>query len=140
MSKHVYVRLSDTERAELDSLIRSGHASVRTITRARILLLADKSPQEQPDERDDEEIASALLCHRNTVGNIRRRVVAGGLSAALYDKPRPGQKPKITGDVEARLTLLACSQPPEGRDRWTLQLLADRMVALGYVESISDTT
>jgi hypothetical protein len=60
------------------------------------------------------------------------------MEAALYDKPRPGRTPKITGDIEAKLTVLACSDPPEGRVRWTLRLLADRMVELGYLDSISD--
>ncbi len=73
-----------------------------------------------------------------TIIRTRRRYVLEGLEAALYDKPRPGAKPKITGDVEAQLTLLACSTPPEGKARWTLQLLADKLVELQLVESISD--
>jgi hypothetical protein len=71
---------------------------------------------------------------------VRRRFLSGGLQAALYDKGRPGAPPKFTGEVEARLTMLACSEPPEGAARWTLRLLADKMVELGYVESISHVT
>jgi hypothetical protein len=86
----------------------------------------------------DEAIAQALRCHRNTVGNVRRRFVAGGLEAALYDKPMPPRAPKkMTGEVEAHLLALACSAPPEGWQRWTLRLLADRLVELGLVERIS---
>jgi len=83
-------------------------------------------------------VAKALQCHRNTVGNVRRHFVAAGLAAALYDKPLPPRAPrKITGEVEAHLIALACSAPPEGQQRWTLRLLANRLVELGLVERIS---
>jgi hypothetical protein len=72
--------------------------------------------------------------------NVRRRFLSGGLQAALYDKGWPGAPPKFTGEVEAKLTMLACSDPPEGAARWTLRLLADKMVELGYVDSISHVT
>jgi hypothetical protein len=72
-----------------------------------------------------------------TVGRTRRKFINEGMEAALYDKVRPGGKPKITGDIEAKLIMLACSDPPEGRDRWTIQLLADKLVELQYLESIS---
>jgi hypothetical protein len=86
----------------------------------------------------DEAIAKALRCHRNTVGNVRRRFVTAGLPAALYDKPLPPRAPKkITGEVEAHLIALACSAPPEGQRRWTLRLLANRLVELGLVDHIS---
>ena len=71
---------------------------------------------------------------------MRRRFLTGGLPSALYDKGWPGAKPKFTGEVEAKLTMLACSDPPDGAARWTLRLLADRMVELGYVDSISHVT
>jgi transposase len=80
------------------------------------------------------------LCSTSTVRNIRRRFVAGGLPAALNDKGWPGATPKFTGEVEAQLTMLACSDPPEGAARWTLRLLADQMIELGYVEYISHVT
>jgi hypothetical protein len=70
---------------------------------------------------------------------VRRAFIEGGLDAALYDKPRVGRPPVIDGEAEAKLVMLACSSPPQGRSRWTLQLLADRMVELGYVPHISDT-
>lgn len=69
--------------------------------------------------------------------NVRRRFLGGGLQAALYDKPRPGTTPKLTSEVEAGLTMVAYSDPPEGAARWTLRLLADRIVELGYVDLIS---
>jgi putative transposase len=135
MSNHVHVHLTPGQRAHLERLIRAGNVAARVQTRARILLLADRN---QPERRTDAEIASALLCSTNTVGSIRRRMVREGLDAALYDRPRPGAYPKLTGEVEAQLTVLACSQPPTGKARWTLQMLADKLVELQLVDSISD--
>jgi hypothetical protein len=135
MSKHVSIALTDDQQTTLNTLIRSGSAPARTQTRARILLLLDRN---QAHPLPDDAVAQALLCHRNTVGNVRRRFVPGGLSAALYDKPLPPRAPKkLTGAVEAHLIALACSTPPEGQQRWTLRLLADRLVELGLVEGIS---
>ncbi len=86
----------------------------------------------------DEAIAKALRCHRHTVGHVRSRLVPAGLQAALFHKPLPPRAPKkLTGEVEAHLLALACRAPPEGQHRWTLRLLADRLVALGLVEQIS---
>ena len=129
------VTLTKENRQELESLIRSGKSSARTQTRARILLLTDEN---QKQKKRAEEIASVLMCSLPTITAIRRKFVEGGLENALHDKPRPGADPKITGEVEAQLTLLACSAPPEGRARWTLQMLADKLVELKLVESISD--
>jgi len=137
MSKHTSVDLTTEQRAVLEQLIHSGNAPARTQTRARILLLADRS---QGQQRTDQEIATALLCHKGTVRNVRHRFQQDSLQAALYDQPRPGQKPKITGEIEAQLTVLACSDPPAGHARWTLRLLADKMIALGYVEYVSHVT
>jgi putative transposase len=135
MSKHLSIYLTDDQRTTLNTLSRAGRAPARTHTRARILLLLDHT---QADPFTDEAVAQALRCHRNTVGNVRRRFLAGGLPAALYDKPLPPRVPKkITGEVEAHLIALACSAPPEGRQRWTLRLLANRLVELGLVERIS---
>lgn len=134
MGKHREIRLSDSEREMLERMLHSGHLSVRTNTRARILLLSDRS---QGQKRTDGEVAAAALCAVGTVRNVRRRFVEGGLEEALYDRPRPGQAPKVTGEVEAKLVMLACSTPPAGRKRWTLRLLADKMVELGYIDSIS---
>ena len=135
MRTKYHIHLSKENRQELEMLIRSGESSARTQTRARILLLTDESQKKQ---KGTEEIASALMCSLPTITNIRKKFVEGGLENALYDKPRPGAIPKITGEIEAHLTLLACSTPPEGRSRWTLQLLADKLVELQLVDSISD--
>jgi hypothetical protein len=134
MSKHRKVTLTTEERERLESLIHSGKEAARTQTRARILLLTDYS---EGEHWQDEAIAGALLCSQKTVVNVRQRYLAEGLVAALYDKPRPGQTPKLTGEVEAQLTLLACSDPPEGYARWTMRLLADKLVELELVEAIS---
>jgi transposase len=135
MSTKYHVHLSKEDRRELETLIHSGESSARTQTRARILLLTDKS---QKKKKSTKEIASALLCSMPTITNIRKKFAEGGLENALYDKPRPGAIPKITGEIEAQLTMLACSAPPEGKARWTLQMLADKLVELKLVGSISD--
>lgn len=132
-----HIHLSTEERQGLESLIRSGESSARTQTRARILLLCDENKNKK---KTTKEISSALLCSLPTITSICKKFVVGGLPNALYDQPRPGQKPKLTGEIEAQLSLLACSAPPEGRARWTLQLLADRLVELKLVDSISDVS
>jgi Homeodomain-like domain len=135
MRKHLTIYLTDEQRTTLNTLIRSGSAPARTHTRARILLLLDRN---QATPFTDDAVAKSLRCHRNTVGNVRRRFVTAGLAAALYHKPLPPRAPKkLTGEVEAHLIALACSAPPEGQQRWTLRLLADRLVELGLVERIS---
>jgi len=137
MSKHQYVTLAEEQRIELEQLIRSGSLAARTNTRARILLLTDRS---QGQQRTDQEVAEAAWCSKRTVSNVRHRFLAEGLPSALYEKSRPGAPPKFTAETEARVTMLACSDPPEGAARWTLRLLADRMIELGYVEYISHVT
>ena len=137
MGTHRTVVLTEEERSLLDGLIRSGQAPARTLTRARVLLHSDRS---QGQSRTDGYIAEAVMCSVSTVRNIRHRYLGEGMHAALYDKPRPGAAPRFTGEVEAQLTMLACSQPPEGYARWTLRLLADQMIELGYVEYISHVT
>ena len=135
MSKHHTIDLTDDQRMTLNTLIRSGSAPARTHTRARILLLLDR---DQAEPWTDEAIAAALRCHRHTVGNVRHRFMTAGLQAALYHKPLPPRAPKkLTGEVEAHLIALACSAPPEGQQRWTLRLLAERLVELRLVDSIS---
>ena len=135
MGQHLHVHLTEAEYEQLSSLVRSGSSSARTLTRARILLLADR---ERQPKRSYQEIAEALLCSVSTVGSICRRYVGEDLETALREKTRPGAAPKITGEVEAKLVMLACSEPPDGRQRWTLRLLAEQLVELGYVESISN--
>jgi putative transposase len=138
MSQIRDVELSPEQRQALQQLVRAGSASARLLTRARILLLSDRS--QGGDWQSAPKVAAVLQVHPNTVRNIRRQFVAGGLEAALNDKPRPGAKPKLNGEVEAHLTVLACSAPPDGRKAWTLRLLAEQMVALEYVNKISHVT
>ncbi len=134
MSNRVTISLTDEQRTVLVQLTRVGTTAARTLTRARVLLLADRS---QGQARTNQAVAEAAGLHHVTVGHLLHRFAEEGLEATLYDRPRPGQKPKITGDIEAHLVTLACSDPPEGAARWTLRLLADRIVAAGHLESLS---
>lgn len=137
MSKHIPLYLTPEQRSELEHLIKSGNAPARVQTRARILLLTDRS---QNDFRTDAQVAAVLLCAPGTVLSIRHRFLQEGLHTALFDKPRPGAQPKITGDIEAQITVLACSDPPEGNARWTVRLLRERVMELGLLDSISVPT
>jgi transposase len=133
MRKVYVVDLTPEEREELLGLLKGGQARVRKTNRARILLLADEG-------RTDEEVAEALFTSVSTVERTRKRFVEGGLERALNELPRSGGKRKLTGKQEAYLVALACSDPPEGKKRWSMQLLADRLVELEIVEEISDET
>lgn len=137
MSKHQYIYLSEEERVLLQELIHRGESEARVQARARILLLSDRS---QGRQRTLAEVADSALCSMSTVRNIKRNYLSGGIEAALYEKPRPGAAPTFTGEVEAHLIMLACSEPPAGHAHWSLRLLADRMVELAYVEAISHVT
>ena len=130
------VTLSLEERAALEQLVSKGKAAARKLTHARVLLLADDS---EGGESPDEEIVAALGTSPRTVARVRKRLVTEGFQAALDHRPQPARpdKIKIRGDVEPRLVELACTDPPRGRCRWTLQLLADEMVVLGLVDAIS---
>jgi transposase len=132
MAKHVNLKVN--ERTELEQLIKSGKHSARVIARARTLLLLDRS---QGQKRTIQTVVDAAMVSQGTVSNLKKRYFSEGLAGALYEKPRPGAKPKIDGEVEAHLIALVCSDPPEGYDRWTLRLLADQLVSLELVESIS---
>lgn len=132
MAKHL--TLTEKERTELLQLIKSGQHPARVLGRARILLLLDRS---QGDKRTLAQVAEAMLVSPATVSNIKRRYLNDGLDAGLYERPRPGAAPKITGEVEAHLIALTCSDPPPGQARWTLRLLADKLVELELVETIS---
>jgi transposase len=134
MTKQRHIYLTDSERTELEQRIKSGVHPARVIARARVLLLLDRA---QGDERTLHEVAEAAMVSLGTVSNVKNRYLTGGLNRALHDLPRPGGVPKIDGEVEARLTALACSEPPEGYERWTLRLLAQELVSLELVESIS---
>jgi transposase len=141
MSHHLTVLLSAEQRQHLDNLIRKGNAPARVQTRARILLLSDRSPAHRGQERTpltQKQVAQATLTSAPTVCQICRRFALEGIEAALAEKPRPGKTPKITGEGEAQLCLLACSDPPTGQARWTLRLLADKLIELGCVESITE--
>lgn len=124
------VELSEPEREQLRQLIRKGTAPARKLTRARMLLLADAG-------RSDEQVAQALQAGSATVGRARQRFVEEGLESALSERPRCGHHPKLTGQQEAHLIAVACSAPPQGHARWTLRLLAGRVVALGFAETYS---
>ncbi len=132
MSKQEPIQLEKEERIELEQLIRTGEVLARVQRRARILLLSDGA---KPPPLS--QVAEAVICSIPTVSNVRQRYRTGGLNEALHDRPRPGAKPKITGEVEAHLIALACSDPPSGEARWTLRLLAERLVALEVIDSIS---
>jgi len=139
MKKKYPVILSDTERDKLKSLIAAGTASARKLTHARILLKADQSP-EGPGWVDD-AVAEAVEVSQPTVSRVRKQYFEEGLEAALNRRP-PNREyhRKLDGEQEARLVALACSEPPEGQARWSLRLLADRMVELEVVEDLSYQT
>jgi hypothetical protein len=140
MKKYI-VTLMDEEREHLRRLLYSGKsASARKLTHARILLKADASPAGGPNW-EDQQISRSLDVGRATVERVRKQFVEDGLEAALERrKPRREYERRLDGADEAHLIALTCGQAPEGRDRWTMQLLADRMVALGYVERLSRET
>jgi transposase len=130
MAKKYIVDLTKDEKAELVALTQKGRPGARKIKRANILLLAHAG-------KPDFEIAELLHTSWLTVLRTRHRFVEGGLDFALNELPRAGRLPKIDDKIETILTTLAQSQPPHGRVRWTLQLLADRLVALTRLESLS---
>ncbi len=131
------IKLTANERAELRRTTRAGTHKARTVTRAQILLLADRS---QGQHRTRKEVAAIVGCSQARVIRVCRRLVYEGLHAALHEKSRSGGPPRITGDIEAELVVLACSEPPEGRKRWTLRLLADQMMVLGHIDQLSNVT
>lgn len=132
-AKRYIVDLTPQEREHLLGLLRRGKVSARMLTRARILLKADEG-------LSDEQIAQALHAGVATVSRLRKRFVEEGFQSALKERPRSGQAPKLTGKQQAHLIATACSKAPEGRTRWTLRLLADKVVELGFAESISPET
>jgi transposase len=130
------VRLESEERRQLLELVSKGKRAASVLTRARILLKADAGPE--GPAWDDQAIAEAVETSLSTVHRLRQAFVEEGLEEALYrKKPTGRQYRKLDGDQEARLIALTCSKAPEGRSRWTLQLLADKLVELKVVDSIS---
>ncbi len=124
------VNLTEEDRDYLNKFISRGKASARSLTRARILLMADEG-------YSNKDIAEILGTTIPRVYRTRKRYYQEGLDSAINEKSRSGAPPKIDGIVEAQATLLACSDPPEGRSTWTLQLIADRLVELKMIDSIS---
>jgi transposase len=131
--KKYIVALTPEERAELLALTTKGTCKARKLKRALVLLAAE-------DGDTDAEIAAKVRVHAVTVERIRRRCVEEGLAAALSERPRPGQVRALDGRQEAHLLALACTTPPRGRKRWTMQLLADKLVERQVVARISDET
>ena len=138
-AKKYRVRLSEEEQEELKGMVSRGRAAASKQTHARILLLVDEA--QEGGAMKDEEIARVLKVGSATVERVRRRCVEEGVEAALGRRQQVNRRRrKLDGDGEARLVAMACSQPPEGRAGWTLQLLADRLVEGEIVESISTET
>ena len=127
------VRLTEAQRTDLIALTRRGEANARRITRARVLLLADRGTT-------DRAIADALAVHPRTCQRLRQRACQEGVHAALDDRPRPGAPRLLDDRQEAHLIALACSDAPDGHDRWTMAMLAERMVVLEIVPAISAET
>jgi DNA-binding CsgD family transcriptional regulator len=129
--QHYPIQLSDSEREELEKLVRKGHHSARIIRRAQMLLWSEQG-------KTDLEIAGLAKVTPLTVAETRRRWVT---EQRLADAPRPGGQKKLDGKQEAFLVALACSDTPDGQEAWTMQMLADKLVELGVVEQpISDET
>lgn len=139
MAKRYRVTLEAAEREELHKMISRGKAAARKLAHARVLLLADQA--EGGPGRKDQDIAAAVAVSLATVERVRRRLVEQGMGAALSPKPTSRvYARKLDGAAEAHLIALACSGPPAGRKRWTMRLLADRMVELEHVDALSHET
>lgn len=132
-AKKYMVKLTDDERQTLLELTSRGEVRARVMKRAQILLKADEGMK-------DADIVSALNTSRPTVERIRKRFVEGNLEKGLYDDPRPGSKTKLDGRAEAELIALACSDAPDGHEKWSLRMLADKLVELDIVDGISHET
>ena len=135
MKKKYIVTLTDEERRYLEDIVNKGKNTAYRIKHANILLNAES-------DKPDNEIAAICRCHSNTVADVRRRFVEEGTEAALGRKKRekPPIQAKLDGEKEARLIAIACSLPPDGHAKWTMQMLADRMVELKITDSLSDST
>ncbi len=124
------ISLKEDDQEELSQYLCRGKASTRSPTRARILLLADEG-------RPDKEIAETLRFSKFTVNRIRMRYCESDLDFALHEKARSGAPPKLDGKMEAQLTFLACSEPPDGKPKWTLRLLTDKLVEMEVADFVS---
>lgn len=134
------VTLTDEERCFLRKMVSSGKGAARKLLHGRILLQADASPEGM--RYTDEAIAEALGVSLSTIHRVRQHVVEESFETALNPRRPPRRPDKVTsnGEVEQQLIALACGEPPRGRGRWTVRLLADRMVELGYVARASRET
>lgn len=133
MSKKYIINLSIDQTEQLEQLSNKGKISVRKYKRIQVILMSNAGYK-------DEEIATTLKISVDTIERVRKKFVLLGLPQALNEKPRPGQPKKLVGQEEAFLIATACSDPPSGRNNWTMQLLADKLVQLSVVDSISDET
>jgi transposase len=133
MEKKWTVHLDSEERKKLEAIIKKGKSLARTIRRAQTLLFAAEG-------KEDKEIASLLKCAESSVYCTRRRFCKEGLEMALLEKARSGRPEKLVGKSKAHLIALACSEPPEGRACWTMQLLTDRCISLELIDSITKDT
>ena len=133
------IELTDADRKTLSDIISKGSSSAKTILRANILLASDRNATQRMTVA---QIADVYHTTPTTVQNVRTSYVNIGLEATIYRKKRetPPVPAKVTGDVEAHIIALACSDPPEGYERWTVRLLADKCVELDYVDSLSHMT
>ena len=138
MNKKYIVRLTAEERKELEILVKKGKTQAYRMKHANILLAVDTDGP----NLSDEDSAQIFGCHQNTVRNVRQRFVEQGIEVALERKKRdkPPRELKIDGEKEAQLIAIACSEPPAGRAKWTLKMLAERLVELDIVDTISDQT
>jgi transposase len=137
--KKYIVRLTAEEQAQLSQMIRSGQAAARVLLHARILLKTDSRPE--APAWSDEEISEALEVHETTVARVRQRFVEQGLEAALRPQPTTRHyERKLDGAAEAHLIALACGPVPQGHAKWTLRLLADKLVELRHLPSVSHET
>ena len=138
MPKKYVVRLSDEERSQLSAMVKKGKAAAYRIRHANILLKVDANGPGWTDE----DVSAAFSCHLNTAANVRRRLVEQGVDGALERKPQdsPSRERVFDGKAEAQLIATACSEAPDGRAKWTMRLLADRMVELQVVDSVSAKT
>ena len=134
-AKKYRVFLNGKKRSSLKRVVNTGTDKARKLTRARILLLADESPS-GPSKKDKEIMEVIGVC-AGTVALTRQHFTEGDIEGALNEKPRSGRPREFTCREEAKLTLIACSEPPEGRNRWSVRLLADKLVELDVVDSIS---
>ncbi len=132
-AKRYRINLTQDEQEQLLDIARKGKSSARKLKRSLILCKADEG-------LTDQQVSRALLVGPSTVSRVRRRFVEEGLGSALKERPRPGQRRKLDGKQEAHLVAVACTPAPEGRAHWTLRLLADRVVALEFADSISPET